>query len=119
MNLVDDQKGDVLPGSHNILNRCKNYFPQLLNLRRVGKVRHMETHAVEPLVLEPSHPETETAIAKLKGTNSQTLIKFQPNTFKHKLEHCVMRSINSFIFFGIRNNYLSSGKGLLLYQFTR
>jgi hypothetical protein len=34
-NLVQDENGDLLAGSHNILNRWKNYFSQLLNVRRV------------------------------------------------------------------------------------
>jgi hypothetical protein len=31
-NLVKDETGDLLAYSHNILNRWKNYFPQLLNM---------------------------------------------------------------------------------------
>jgi hypothetical protein len=33
-NLVKDENGDLLADSHNILNRWKNYFSQLLNVRR-------------------------------------------------------------------------------------
>jgi hypothetical protein len=80
--LAEDQKGDMLADSHNILNRCKEYFSQQLNLRRVGDVRQMKIHTVEPSVLEASHSETEIPIVKLKGINSQALIKFQPIRFK-------------------------------------
>jgi hypothetical protein len=31
-NLVKDENGDLLADSHNILNRWKNYFSQLLNV---------------------------------------------------------------------------------------
>jgi len=31
-NLVKDENGDLLAGSHNILNRWKNYFCQLLKI---------------------------------------------------------------------------------------
>ncbi|PNF31838.1 hypothetical protein B7P43_G08902 [Cryptotermes secundus] len=33
-NLVKDENGDLLADSHHILNRWKNYFFQLLNVRR-------------------------------------------------------------------------------------
>jgi hypothetical protein len=36
-NLVKDENGDLLADSH-ILNRCKNYFSQLLNAHRVSDV---------------------------------------------------------------------------------
>jgi hypothetical protein len=36
--IVKDEKGDLLADSHNILNRWKNYFFQLLNVHRVSDV---------------------------------------------------------------------------------
>jgi hypothetical protein len=41
-NIVKDENGDLLADSHNILNRLKNYFSQLLNVRRVSDVRQIE-----------------------------------------------------------------------------
>jgi hypothetical protein len=41
-NLVKDENGDLLADSHNILNRWKNYFSQLLNVYRVSDVRQTE-----------------------------------------------------------------------------
>jgi hypothetical protein len=35
-NLVKDENGDLLADSHNILNRWKNYFSQLLNAHNVN-----------------------------------------------------------------------------------
>jgi hypothetical protein len=61
------QNGDLLAGSHNILNRWNN-FPQLLNVRvhRVGDVRQIKVHTAEPLV--PS--EDEIVMANLKRYKS-------------------------------------------------
>jgi hypothetical protein len=38
-NLVKDENGDLLAYSHNILNRWKNYFSQILNVDTVSDVR--------------------------------------------------------------------------------
>jgi hypothetical protein len=65
-NLVKDENGDLLADSHNILNRRKNYFSQLLNVHNVSDVRQIEIHMAEPLVPGPSRLEVEIGIAKLK-----------------------------------------------------
>jgi hypothetical protein len=67
---VKDENGDLLPDSHNIFNRWKNYFSQLLNVRNVSDVRQIEVHTAEPLVPGPSRLEVESAIAKLKKYKS-------------------------------------------------
>jgi hypothetical protein len=41
-NLVKAENGDLLVDPHNILNRWKNYFSQLLNIHRVSDVRQTE-----------------------------------------------------------------------------
>ncbi|PNF33673.1 hypothetical protein B7P43_G12347 [Cryptotermes secundus] len=69
-NLVKDENGDLLADSHNILNRWRNYFSQLLNVHRVSDVRQTEIHTAEPLMPDPSPFEVETAIAKLKQYKS-------------------------------------------------
>jgi hypothetical protein len=66
-NLVKD---DLLADSHNILNRWKNYFSQLLNVHRVSDVRQIEIHTAEPLVPDPSLFEVEIVIAKLRSYKS-------------------------------------------------
>jgi hypothetical protein len=53
-NLVKGENGDLLADSHNILNRWKNYFSQLLNVHNVSDVRQIEVRTAEPLVLGPS-----------------------------------------------------------------
>jgi hypothetical protein len=50
-NLVKDENGDLLADSHNILNRWKNYFSQLLNVHNVSDVRKIDVHTAEPLVV--------------------------------------------------------------------
>jgi hypothetical protein len=37
---VRDENGDLLANSHNILNKWKKYFFQLLNIHRISDVRH-------------------------------------------------------------------------------
>jgi hypothetical protein len=61
---VKDENGDLLADSHNILNRWKNYFSQLLNVHNVSDVRQIEVHTAEPLVPGPSL-EVEIAIANI------------------------------------------------------
>jgi hypothetical protein len=69
-NLEKDENGNLLADFHNILNRWKNYFSQLLNVHNVSDVRQIEVHTAEPLVPGPSRLEVETAIAKLKKYKS-------------------------------------------------
>jgi hypothetical protein len=64
-NLVKDENGDLLSDSHNILNRGKNYFSQLLSVHNVSHVGQIEVQMAEPLVPGLSHLEVEIAIAKL------------------------------------------------------
>jgi hypothetical protein len=58
---VNDEKGDLLVDSHNILN-----YSQLLNVHNASDVRQIEVHMAEPLVPGPSRLEVEIAIAKFK-----------------------------------------------------
>jgi hypothetical protein len=67
---VKDENGDLLADSNNILNRWKNYSPQLLTVHNVSDVRQIEVHTAEPLVSGPSRLEVEIAIAKLKKYKS-------------------------------------------------
>jgi hypothetical protein len=61
-NLVKDENGDMLADSHNILNKWKNYFSQLLTAHRVSDVRRIEIRTAVQLV----YFEVEIGIAKLK-----------------------------------------------------
>jgi hypothetical protein len=59
-----------LADSQNILNGCKNYFLQFLNMHNVSDVRKIEAHIAELLIPSPSRLEVEIAIAKLKEYKS-------------------------------------------------
>ena len=77
--IVMDEKGDLVADSRSIVARWRNYFSQMLNVHGVSNVRQAEIHTAKPLVPEPSVLEVELAIEKLKVTNHQVLIKYQPN----------------------------------------
>jgi len=54
MNIVKDEKGDLLAYFHSILNRWRDHFYQLLNVLGVSDVTQTEINAAEPLVPQPS-----------------------------------------------------------------
>jgi hypothetical protein len=62
---------DLLANTHNIFNRWKTYFPQLLNVHRVSDIGQIEIHTAKPLMPDPSHFEVEIAIAKFESYKSQ------------------------------------------------
>jgi hypothetical protein len=70
INVVKDEKGNLVADSHSILARWRNHFSQLLNIHGVNDVRQIEVHTAEPLVPEPSAFEVEIAIEKLKSHKS-------------------------------------------------
>jgi hypothetical protein len=76
-NFVKDEKGDLPADSHNILNRRKNYFSQLLNVHRVSDDRQIEIHTAEPVVPSPSLSEVEIAIENVIGISRQIVTKLQ------------------------------------------
>jgi hypothetical protein len=61
-NSVKDENGNHLTDYHNILNRCKNYFCQLIHVRGVNDVRQTEMYTDEPLVLDSCSVKSEIAI---------------------------------------------------------
>jgi hypothetical protein len=69
-NIVKDEKGDLVVGSHSILARWRNYFSHVLNVHGVNDVRQAEIHTAELLVPEPSVSEIELANEKLKSHKS-------------------------------------------------
>jgi hypothetical protein len=50
---------DVLPGSHNMLNRWKNYFCQILNVYGTKGARQTEILRADSLTAELSPPEVD------------------------------------------------------------
>jgi hypothetical protein len=97
----------------------KNYFSQLLDVYRVSDVRQIEIHTAEPLVPALAHLRLKIAIAKLKRYKSPGSDQILAELIKQEVKHYSLISINSLILFGIRKNFLISGRSLLLYQFTR
>jgi hypothetical protein len=67
---VKDESGDLLTDSLIILNRWKNSFSQLPNVHNDCDVGHIKVYTAEPLVPDPSQPEVEITIAKLKKYKS-------------------------------------------------
>jgi hypothetical protein len=64
--LAKDENGDLLSESHNILNRCKNYFSQLWNVHGVSDGLQMKIHLAELLAREQSPFIVEIAVARLE-----------------------------------------------------
>jgi hypothetical protein len=98
--LVKDGTGDLFADFHNILNRCKNYFSQLLNIHNVSDVRQTEVHTAEPLLPGLSHLEVEIGIAKLKKYKSLHSAQILAQRFKQEVQHYCLRSTNSLILLG-------------------
>jgi hypothetical protein len=69
-NLVKDENGDLLADPHNISNRWKNYFSQLLNVHGVSDVRQIEIHTADVLESDPGTSEVEIAVVNLKKYKS-------------------------------------------------
>jgi hypothetical protein len=61
---VRREKGDLVVGSHNILNTLGNHY--FLNAHVVNEVRQTEIQTAVPLRAEPSAFNLEMAIEKLK-----------------------------------------------------
>jgi hypothetical protein len=71
--IVKDEKGDLVAGSHSIMARWRNYFPQILNVHGFSVVRQAEIHTAELLVTEAIALELELAIEKLKSHRSPSI----------------------------------------------
>jgi hypothetical protein len=115
---VKDENGDLLADSSNMVNRWKIDFSPLLNVHDVSDVRQTEIHTAEPLVPGPSYLEVEIAIAKFETYKSPESDKIPAELIQVGGE-TLLRSLNSLIFFRIRENCMHSGRSQLLYQFTR
>ena len=70
INIVKEEKGDLVQESHSILARWRDHFSQLLNEHGVNDFRKTEIHTAEPLVSEPGACDVELVIGKLKSKKS-------------------------------------------------
>jgi hypothetical protein len=74
-------------------------------------------HTTEPLVSDLSPLEVE--ITKFKKCKLPGSDQIPAELIQVGVEICLLRSINSLILFRIRNNWLISGRSLLLFLFTK
>lgn len=103
---------------HNIPNRGKNFFCQLLNIHGINDVRWREIHAAEPLVSEPIYIAFEIAIEKLEGIDHNRLMKLWCYLLKNIVEYFVQISIDLSLHFGLGRNFLNSGSTLFILIYT-
>jgi hypothetical protein len=87
---VSDENSDLVADSHNISNRWKKNFSQLLTVHKASDVRQLEIQTADPLVPDPSPFVVEIAVAKLKRSNNQVVIKFRKNLFKQEVKYYVL-----------------------------
>jgi hypothetical protein len=66
MNIVKDEKGDLLADFHSIMNTWRDHFYQLLNVYGVSDVTQTEINATEPLVPQPSPFKLRNGYRKAK-----------------------------------------------------
>ena len=92
---------------------------QLLNVHEVNDDRQTEIHTVESLMPEPIAFEDEMAIEKLKKHINMYWLNSSITDLKQEIGLFILRSISFLIPFGIKRNFLSSGRSWLLYLFIR
>jgi len=65
INIVKDEKDDLVADSHSILARWRKYLSQLMNVHGINNIRQSKIHTAEPLV-----HEFKLATEKLKSHKS-------------------------------------------------
>jgi hypothetical protein len=96
----------------------REYFSQLLNAHGVHDFRQTETQAAEPLVTKPSTFEVQFAIKKIKSHKSPGTDQ-TPTELRKEVEQFSNIYINVLFLFGIKRNYLRSGRSRSLYLSIR
>jgi hypothetical protein len=84
----------------------------------VNGVRRVEIHTADPLLSKPSAFEVEMTTEKLNRHISPDVDQIQTG-LRQGAEKFALRSINLLILFGIRTNYLRSGRSRSLYLYVR
>jgi len=77
--MVNDEKGDLVADSKNIVVKWRNYFSQLFKVHVVKDVGQVEIQTAEPLIPETSASEVEIAIDKLKSHKPPVIKKYWQN----------------------------------------
>jgi hypothetical protein len=121
INIIKDENGNLIADPQNVLNRWKNSSNQVLNVYGVHEVRQMDIHMAEPLVAEPSLVKAEIALRSLKRYKSLSTDKILFELIKAGGKYYGLRYTNLLVLvvYGIRRNCHSSGRNLLLYQFSK
>jgi hypothetical protein len=119
INIIKNGNGNLLADPQNVLNRWKNFFNQVLNICGVHNVRQMNICTAKPLAPEPSLVKVEIAVGKLKSYKSPGTDQIPAELIKAGVKPYVLRYTNLFVLYGIRMNFHSSGRNLLLYQFIK
>jgi hypothetical protein len=70
LNIVKDEKCDLVADTHSIVARWRNYFSQLFNVHRFKNAGKEEKPTEEPLLTEPTTFEFELYIDKIKSHKS-------------------------------------------------
>jgi hypothetical protein len=110
INIVKDDKGDLVADSQSILIRWRNYFSQPLNVHGVNDVRQTQIHTAEPLVPEPSASDSELAIEKLESHKLPGIDQIYVELIKAGVRKFAVRFINLLFLLRIRRNSLRSGR---------
>jgi hypothetical protein len=109
----------ICPQIPSALNMWKNFFNQELNVHGVHHVRQMDIHTAEPLMPEHSLVKVEIATGKLERYKSPGTDQIPAKLIKAGGETYVLRYTNLFALYGIRRNFHSNGRSLLLYQYVK
>jgi hypothetical protein len=114
--IIEEENGDLLAYPQSVLDRWKNIFNPLLNVRGIHDLRKMNINMAETLVPEPS---LVIAIGKLKrykslgtGQIPAELIKAGGETLYSEIHERICSIWN-------KEELHSSGRNLLLYQFIK
>ena len=110
IDIVNDEKGDLVADSHSILARWRNSFAQLLNVHGVNEIGQAETHTAELLVPETSVFEVELDIEKLKNHKSPDTDQIPAEFIQAGGSKLEMRFINLLFRFGIRRECQKCGR---------
>jgi hypothetical protein len=70
ISIIKNESDIHLLDPQNVLNRCKNFFNQVLNVHGIHNISKMVIHMAKPLVPAPSLVEMKIAIGKLKSYTS-------------------------------------------------
>jgi len=108
--IVKNEKGDLIAGSHNIVARWGKSFSHLFSVHGVTDVGPGEIHATESQVTEQSVSEIELAIVKLKSHKMPGIDQIPAELIKAVGRTICLEIKKLITLLGRRGNYLKSGR---------